>query len=113
MVKPDNCLLFSSFLQNNKMAQFASPQLVVTDESRPVVFRSLNYPAIQSLRLEQVCFSVNIVLPFQDDCLSLQCQTFDMNGRVVTVDQTVLTCSKLILPQAMTQVCSQSMLAII
>ena len=93
------------------MAQFASPQLVVTDESRPVVFRNLNYPAIQSLRLEQVCFPISVISSStQDDCLYFQCQTFDMNGRVVTVDQTVLTCSKLILPQAMTQVCSQPML---
>lgn len=45
----------SAAFLHNKMQAFASPQLIVTDESqRPVVFRNLNYPAIQSLRLEQV-----------------------------------------------------------
>ena len=92
---PASCKLQPQ-LSPQKIATTASPKLLVTDaESNQApppplppgaaVFRNLNYPAFHSMRIEQ-------------------CHTFDMNGRLVTLDQTVLTCSKLIVPQAMTQV---------
>ena len=91
---PASCKLQPQ-LSPQKLATTASPKLLVTDaESNQAppplplsaaVFRNLNYPAFHSMRIEQ-------------------CHTFDMNGRLVTLDQTVLTCSKLIVPQAMTQV---------
>ena len=89
---PASCKLQPQ-LSPQKIATTASPKLLVTDASSNqappslphAVFRNLNYPAFHSMRIEQ-------------------CHTFDMNGRLVTLDQTVLTCSKLIVPQAMTQV---------
>jgi len=60
---------------------FSLPQ----PQLEPGVFRSLNYPAFQSLRIER-------------------CENLDVHGRVVTSIQTVLTCSKLISPQALNQV---------
>ena len=91
---PASCKLQPQ-LSPQKIATTASPKLLVTDASSnqappslphsAAVFRNLNYPAFHSMRIEQ-------------------CHTFDMNGRLVTLDQTVLTCSKLIVPQAMTQV---------
>eukprot|EP00092_Neocalanus_flemingeri_P023709 GFUD01025714.1.p1 GENE.GFUD01025714.1~~GFUD01025714.1.p1 ORF type:complete len:574 (+),score=111.78 GFUD01025714.1:98-1819(+) len=52
---------------------------------RPGVFRSLNHPAFQSLHVQH-------------------CQSLNTDGKVVSSVQTVLTCTKLVSPQAMSQV---------
>jgi len=74
----------SSAVATNKTfggSLFSLPQPTL----EPGVFRSLNYPAFQSLRIEK-------------------CESLDDCGRVITSVQTVLTCSKLISPQAMNQI---------
>jgi len=52
---------------------------------RPGVFRSLNHPAFQSIHIQN-------------------CQSLSQDAKVVTSIQTVLTCSKLVSPQAMSQI---------
>lgn len=52
---------------------------------KPGVFRSLNHPAFQSLHVQH-------------------CQSLNADGKVISSVQTVLTCTKLVSPQAMSQV---------
>jgi len=52
---------------------------------KPAVFRPLNHPAFQSLHVQH-------------------CQSFNADGKVVSSVQTVLTCTKLVSPQAISQV---------
>jgi Rho-related BTB domain-containing protein 1/2 len=52
---------------------------------KPGVFRPLNHPAFQSLHIQH-------------------CQSLNADGKVVSSVQTVLTCTKLVSPQAMSQV---------
>lgn len=51
---------------------------------RPGLFKALNHPALQSLRVQQ-------------------CESLDSKGRIVTTIQTILTCTKLITADAMRQ----------
>lgn len=59
--------------------------LLPQPQPEPGVFRCLNYPALQTITIER-------------------CESLDVHGRVITSIQTLLTCSKLISPQAMNQV---------
>ena len=58
---------------------------IFTYEPKPGVFRNLTYPAFNSIRIEQI-------------------QSLDGQGRILTSVQTIITCSKLIQPQAMNQI---------
>jgi len=70
-----------------RRSSFSGRQPTDTDDLslRPGLFRSLAHPAFQSIHDQS-------------------CQSLTSDGKVVTSVQTVLTCSKLISPQAMSQV---------
>jgi len=68
----------------SRIPRHAIPQIFAY-EPKPGVFRNLNYPAFHSIRIEQI-------------------QSLDGQGQIINSVQTVLSCSKLIQPQAMNQI---------
>ena len=94
----------------------AVPQIFAY-EPKPGVFRNLNYPAFQSIRIEQVRSSNSLIIITRNTSywyyickkqilhiFLKQIQSLDGQGQIISSVQTVLSCSKLIQPKAMNQI---------